>query len=84
MNLTETKGKEKKYRSNTGQGGKQQGYHRKPRQDNYNKMITFKQISSNHENNELEEIGNTLAEVLTSTNRRTSSTETIIVSETIE
>ena len=47
-------------------------------------MITFKQISSNHENNELEEIGNTLAEVLTSTNRRTSSTETIIVSETIE
>ena len=57
-------------RSNTRHGGDQQGYNRNPRQDN-----------SNNANNESEEIGDTLVEVLTSINRQTSSTETIIVPE---
>ena len=45
-------------------------------------MITFQQINSNNQNNSPEEIGDTLVEVLTSINCQTSSTETIIVSET--
>ena len=45
-------------------------------------VITFKQTSNNHQNNESEKIGDTLVEVLTSINRRTSSAETIIVPET--
>ena len=60
------------------------------RQDNSNKtlqftsnnVITFKQLSNNHQNNELEKIGVTLVEVLTSINHLTLSTETIIVPET--
>ena len=32
-------------------------------------VITFKQTSNNHQNNESEEIGDTLVEVLTSINR---------------
>ena len=70
------------YRSNTWHGGEQQGYNRNPRQGNSNKVITFKQTSNNHQNNESEEIGDTLVEVLTSINHRTLSTETIIVPET--
>ena len=70
------------YRSNTRHGGEQQGYNRNPRQDNCNNAITFEQKSNNYQNNESEEIVDTLVEVLTSINRRTPSTETIIVPET--
>ena len=45
-------------------------------------MITFQHTNSNHQNNESEQIGDILVEVLTYINRRTSSTETIIVPET--
>ena len=38
--------------------------------------------TSNHQNNELKEIGDTLVEVLTSINRRALSTQTTIVPET--
>ena len=54
-------------------------YIKNPRQGN---SITFIQKSNNHQNNESEEIGDTLVEILTSINRRTSSTETIIIAET--
>ena len=40
------------YRFNTRHGGEQQGYNRNPRQDNSNNVITFKQTSNNHQNNE--------------------------------
>ena len=43
-------------RSNTRHGGEQQGYNRNPRQGNSNNVITFKQTSNNHQNNESEEI----------------------------
>ena len=72
------------YRSNTGQGGEQQGYNRNPRQENSNNVTFFKQTSNNHQNNESEEIGDILVDVLTSINRQTSSTETIIVPETLD
>ena len=55
----------------------------KPRQDNSNNAINFKQKRNNHQNNESKEIGDTLVEVLTSINHQTSSTETIIVPETL-
>ena len=45
-------------------------------------MITFKQLSNNHQNNESEEIRDTLEEVLSSTNHQTSSREAIVVPET--
>ena len=45
-------------------------------------MITFKQLSNNHQNNESEEIRDTLGEVLTSTNHQTSSREAIVAPET--
>ena len=45
------------YRSDTRQGGYQQGYNRNPRQDNSNNAKTFKQNSNNYQNNESEEIG---------------------------
>ena len=70
------------YRSNTRHRGEQQRYNKNQRQDNSNNVITFKQTSNNHQNNESEEIGDTLVEVLTSINRRTWSTETIIVPKT--
>ena len=69
-------------RSNTGNGGEQQGYNRNRRKDNSNTVITFQHTNSNHQNNESEQIGDILVEVLTYINRRTSSTETIIVPET--
>ena len=50
-------------------------------QDNSKNMITFQQ-AINHQNNESEEIGGTLAEILTLINRCTSSTEAVIVPET--
>ena len=58
------------YRSNTGHVG----YKKNARHDNPNNVVTFKQTSNNHENNKSKEIRDTLAEVLTSINRRTSST----------
>ena len=70
------------YRSNTGHGGEQQASNRNPRHDNFRNVITFQKTNSNHQNNESEEIGDTLVEVLTSINRQKSSTETIIVPET--
>ena len=70
------------YRSNNGHRGEQQAYNRNPTQDNFNNVITFQQANSNHQNNESEEIGDTLVDVVTSINRRTSSIETIIVPET--
>ena len=36
-----------------------------PRQDNSNDTITFKQKRNNHQNNESEETGDTLVQVLT-------------------
>ena len=39
------------YRSNARHGGDQQRYNRNSRQDNSNNAITFKQKSSNHQNN---------------------------------
>ena len=72
------------YRSNTKHGGDQNWYNRNPRQDTFNNAINFKQESSNHQNNESEEIGDTLAEVLTSINHWTLNTETIIVPETLD
>ena len=69
------------YRSNTGHGGEPQGYNRNARQDNPNNVITCQQTNSNHQNTELQEIGYTLVEVLTSINCRTSGTEPIILSE---
>ena len=70
------------YRSKTRHGGDQQGYNRVPKQDNSNNVLTFKQKSDNHQNNESEQIGETLVEILTSINCQTSSIETIIVPET--
>ena len=70
------------YRSKTRHGGDQQGYIRIPKQDNSNNVLNFKQKSDNHQNNESEQIGETLVEVLTSINCQTSSIETIIVPET--
>ena len=70
------------YRSNTGHGGEQQGYNRNRRKGNSNNVITFQHTKNGHQNNESEEIGDILVEVLTSINWRTSSTETIIVPET--
>ena len=70
------------YGSNTRHRGEQQGYNRNPRQDNSHDAITFKQKRNNHQNNESEEIGDTLVEVLTLINGWASTTETIIVPET--
>ena len=70
------------YRSNTTHGGDQQGHNRNPRQNNSKNALTFKQKTRNHQNNESEEIGDTLVQVLTSINCRTSSTKTTIVPET--
>ena len=70
------------YRSNTAHGGQQRGYSKNSRQDHSNNVRTFQQSNNNHQNNESEEIGDTLVEALTSINCRTSSAETIIVSET--
>ena len=69
------------YGSNTRHRG-EQGYNRNPRQDNSHDAITFKQKRNNHQNNESEEIGDTLVEVLTLINGWASTTETIIVPET--
>ena len=70
------------YGSNTRHRGEQQGYNRNPRQDNSHDAITFKQKRNNHQNNESEEIVDTLVEVLTLINGWASTTETIIVPET--
>ena len=70
------------YRSNSVRGGEQQRYNRNPRQNNSNKVITFKQAKNNYQINESTETGDTLAEVLTLISRRTSSTEAVTVSET--
>ena len=81
MNITETKTKEETF-TDLILGTEQQGNNRISRQDNFKNVIIFQQTNSNHQNNESEEIGHTLVEILTSINRRTSSTETIIVPET--
>ena len=70
------------YRSNTGNEGEQRVYNRNPSQDNSNIVTTFQQANNNKQNNESEEIGDTLVDVLTSINRQTSSRETIIVPKT--
>ena len=54
------------YKSNTGHGGEQQRYNRNTRQGNSNNMINFKQTINNDQNNESEETGDTLVEVLIS------------------
>ena len=83
MNITEIKTKEETFIDLIlGTEESNKDTQRNPRQDNSKNKITFKQTSSNHQNNESEEIGDTLVEVLTTINRRTSSTETIIVPET--
>ena len=69
-------------RSNNGHRGEQQASSRNPRQDNFNNVITFQQANSNHQNNESEEVEDTLVDVSISINRRTSSIETIIHPET--
>ena len=69
------------YESNTRNRGEQQRYNRNPWQGNSNNVITYTQRSNNHQNIESEEIGDTLVEVSSSINRRTLTTEAIIVPE---
>ena len=54
---------------------------RNERQENFNNR-TIDQRNNDQTNDESEEVGNTLVEMLTSINRRTSSTETVIVCDT--
>ena len=81
INIPESKSKRNIYISNTGHRGKQQVC---------NQISKTKQLQqsddqwtkSTHQNNETEEVGDTLVEVLIYINFRKSSTETMIVPET--
>ena len=83
MTITKTKITEKKnYRSNTGHGGENGTYNNNSRQDNSINIIKFQQANSSHQSNGSAEIRDTIIEVLTSVDRRTWITETVIVLET--